>query len=102
MNINEIEVNVTPNDIHITDSWMLTKDGIFALLTAIRAGGFEDCEVLKRSDTSLCLEWATHKALYKMGFQKERTKDADLDWPQKWYVSLGYWIVGFLVWPFVR
>lgn len=55
-----------------------------------------------RSMFSMKMEWATHKMLYKLGIQRDRTKDLDLDWPQPWYMRVGYIIAGILSWPFIR
>lgn len=41
-----------------------------------------DC-VLERSNFSLLLEWASHNLLYDLHIARERTKDVDLEYPQK-------------------
>ena len=55
-----------------------------------------------RSMFSMKMEWATHKLLYKLGIQRARTKDLDLDWPQPWYYRVGYIVFGLIAWPFIR
>ena len=56
--------------------------------------------VFERSIFSLKMEWICHKFLYRVGYERERTKDADLDNPcdrPEWQ----YIICGLLVWVFV-
>ena len=38
-------------------------------------------------------------AFHALGIFGKRTADTDLNWPQKWYIRLGYAIAGALVWP---
>ena len=51
---------------------------------------------------SLCREWACHNAAYSLGIRRGKTKDVDLDYPQKWYVRAAYWVIGSIVWLFIR
>ena len=37
-----------------------------------------------------------------LGLLRKRTGDTDLNWPQKWYIRLGYAVLGTIVWPFVK
>ena len=53
-----------------------------------------DCLLWGRSEKSICREWASHTLAYVLGIRRERTADCDLNFEQKWYVRLGYWIVG--------
>jgi hypothetical protein len=39
-------------------------------------------------------EWAAHNLLWDLNIYRSRTKDIDLNYPQKWYVRLGYFILG--------
>lgn len=48
------------------------------------------------------LEWATHNFCYKINFERNRTKDVDLNYPQEKKVNILYNIVGVLVWLFVK
>lgn len=59
-------------------------------------------EVWKRSVKSLKLEWATHSLLYNLGIKRNKTADVDFDYPQKWYMKAGYWIIGNLALIFIR
>ena len=94
MIVNGYACTVTSNNIHIRDSYKVkTKSEMKEMLYAIQHANPE-CNVFKRSYNSMISEWRTHNRLYKLGFQKSRTKDVDLNWPLKWYVKLLYIIVG--------
>lgn len=55
--------------------------------------------VWKRTMKSLRREWAAHNLAYNLGIRRNKTHDADLDYPQKWYVKLLYSVVGtFALW----
>lgn len=55
-----------------------------------------------RSIDSLKREWAAHNAFYAMGIYRNRTALMDLNWPQLWFVRLGYAILGKIAWPFIK
>lgn len=48
--------------------------------------------VFTRSINSLIREWRSHNLLYKLGIARKRTKDVDLDYPQKWYYTIAYFM----------
>ena len=50
----------------------------------------------------MCLEWATHNALYACHIARDRTKDCDLNYPQNVFVSVAYTVFGIIVWPFIK
>ena len=50
----------------------------------------------------MVLEWAAHNMLYNLNIQRERTKDVDLDYPQKWYYKVGYGICGVVALIFIK
>lgn len=43
-----------------------------------------------RTNFSMINEWRVHNLLYDLYYKRERTKDIDLDYPQKWYLKLAY------------
>ena len=55
----------------------------------------------KRSMWSLRCEWAVHNLCYKLKIKRDKTKDVDFEYEQKWYLSLAYYILGTIVMPFV-
>ena len=96
-----LKYTITENNIHLIDSCEVSKHRFDTELTKIK-NLHPNCMVWSRSFRSLKLEWAVHNAAYGLGFQKERTKDCDLNYPQKWYVKIIYAVAGIVVWPFVK
>lgn len=45
-------------------------------------------------------EWSTHKALYWLHIERDRTKDTDIDYPQPLSYYLGYLLMGIFTLPF--
>ena len=76
-------------NLHIVDSYKISKWNMLKILKN------RDC-VLERSNFSLLLEWASHNLLYDLHIARERTKDVDLEYPQKWYYKVAYFIIGLL------
>lgn len=86
-------------NIHIEDSYRVSKNSFKAVLATYNN---ESANIVKsnRSTYSLCMEWAVHNCLYSLGLWKERTKDVDLNYPNKW--SWLYCVLGTLVYPFIK
>ena len=100
--MSEIESSVSPNNVHIGDSYRVNKQAFESRLKAMRER-YPDSLVWKhRSLKSLEREWAVHNALHAMGIFKSRTANIDLNWPQGWIFRLGYGVIGILVWPFIK
>ena len=95
------EYQAVVGNIHILDSYKVSKHDFKEVIEKIA----EDnplCLVQKnRSMFSLKMEWATHNFLYKIGFEPDRTRDVDLNWPMKWWIQLAYEICGVLTWLFI-
>lgn len=88
-------ITVTDNNIHIKDSYLFTGKSIKIDVINKLKKLYKNSTVLKKRSTySLVSEWTTHNRLYKLGIERERTKDADLNYPLKWYVCLAYDILG--------
>ena len=88
----------------LLDSYGVIVEG--AKKTAAEAGlreqAGEESQVWNRSIDSLKREWAAHNAFHAMGIFRSRTGHMDLNWPQPWFVRLGYAILGRVVWPFIK
>lgn len=100
-----MKYQVTQNNIHIEDSAFISKRNFGVALTTIYIESEKEGNhslVWKRSWESLEHEWAVHNFLYMVGYKRERTKDVDLDYPQKWWMTLAYNILGSLCWIFIR
>lgn len=85
---------ITSNNIHIEDSHKISKYEFKRILNEIRSTN-PDNEVIKnRCNLSLINEWAVHNLLYYFNTEKSRTGSIDLDYPQKWYYSMIYNVIG--------
>lgn len=95
---NIVAVTITKDNIHIVDSYKISKRVYMKdYLNDIRkCGKYDYCEVFNRSNFDMINEWVTHNNLYKLGICKDRTIDVDLDYPQKWYYSV-LWFLGGLI-----
>ncbi len=93
--------NVSENNIHMDSSFLVSKNDFESELNALREQHPES-QVWNRSIESLKHEWATHNAFHAMGIFPNRTSHMDLNWPQPWFVRLGYAIFGRLAWPFIK
>lgn len=101
-----IEYTITPKgkipaNLHLIDSYKVSKKQFDSQLKQIKALNPES-EVWHRGFPQMKLEWACHNAAYALHYQRERTKDCDLDYPQKFLTRAVYAIVGILVWPFIK
>ena len=47
-----------------------------------------------RNISLLVKEWVVHNRLYKLNISRDRTKDVDLEYKQKWYLKVLYSILG--------
>lgn len=96
-----MQYHVSSNDLQLKSSFKVKKKDFERELAKIREK-HPRSRVWKRSLLSLKLEWAAHNALHALGILRYRTKDTDLNWPQPWYIRLGYAVLGTLAWPFIK
>lgn len=96
-----IEYSLTYDNLHIKDSYKVRKWNMRKTLKDIRDNAQPgQTIVFERCLTSLKLEWICHNFLYNIGYERERTKDVDLDNPcdqPEWE----YIVCGLFVWLFV-
>ena len=101
--IDGLNIIITPNNIHIEDSYRVVnpvdmKHVLNDTIDFLNTNHITmDTPFNHRSICSMVSEWKTHNNLYTLNIQPERTKSIDLDWPQKWYYKLGYWILGIII-----
>ncbi len=55
-----------------------------------------------RSECSMLREWAAHKLLWSLHILRSHTESVDLEYPQKWYMALGYFVMGGIALIFYR
>ncbi len=85
---------------HIANSYKVRKCKMGKVLREIRDVSYPGTLVFDRCIASLKLEWIAHNFLYMVGFERQRTKDVDLDNPcdrPEWL----YIVCGLLTWIFV-
>lgn len=89
-------------NIHIEGSSRMTREEFLdALYHADRTKDYV-AVMAHRSEHSLLCEQATHWALYHLGLFRSHTESVDLNWPQKWYEKIGYFIFGNIALIFYR
>lgn len=96
-----MQYKVTPTNIQLKSSFEVRKEDFERELLSMREAHPESL-VWNRSIKSLKREWAAHNAFHAMGVFRKQTADVDLDWPQGWLMRGGYWVVGAVVWPFIK
>lgn len=94
------EYTVGPANINIVDSYKVRKWHMRSVLKNIKRDHGDETNVFERSMFSLKMEWICHNFLYNIGYQRERTKDVDLDNPSD-HPEWMYIVCGILVWILV-
>lgn len=94
------EYTVGPDNINIVDSYKVRKWHMRSVLKNIKRDHGDETNVFERSMFSLKMEWICHNFLYNIGYQRERTKDVDLDNPSD-HPEWMYIVCGMLVWILV-
>lgn len=90
---------VSKNNIHMENSYEVTnKFTMDNILYDIREDYADECDVLQnRTNESMINEWVGHNNLYKLHLFRSHTKDVDLNWPQKWYEPIVWWLLSRIV-----
>ena len=96
-----MEYDVSSNNIRLKSSFEVSKDDFERELLAIREQ-HPDSLVWNRSIDSLKREWAVHNAFHSLGLMRRQTAHTDLNWPQKWYIRMGYAVASTIAWPFIK
>ena len=96
-----MQFEITSDNIHLTSSFEVGKADFERELLSMRESHPESL-VWNRSIKSLAREWAAHNAFHALGIFRTNTADVDLNWPQNWLTRLGYYVVGVVVWPFIK
>ena len=98
-----LNITLSTNNIHIENSYNVELTIVMdEILTLLRkevedTGITMDTPLNHRSNKSMIREWIAHNNLYILGYEQERTAHLDLDWPQKWYVKVAYWLLSRIV-----
>lgn len=98
-----LNITLSTNNIHIENSYNVELPIVMdEILTLLRkevddTGITMDTPLNHRSNKSMIREWIAHNNLYILGYEQERTAHLDLNWPQKWYVKVAYWLLSRIV-----
>lgn len=98
-----INYTLDKTNLKILDSYKIRKCKIRKILSEIKKKVEDegiDTDVFKRTIFSLKMEMICHNFLYNVGYERDRTKDTDLDNPSD-HPEWLYIICGLLVWIFV-
>ena len=90
-------VDYSAENVHVCNSYAVNKKDIPAWVKLIKKTGEEHGFVYSRKEASWTREWRAHNFLYNMDYQKERTKDVDLDQHQTVLHTIGYFILSLLL-----
>ena len=96
-----MDYEVSANNIQLKSSFEVSKDDFERVLAAIRER-HPDSLVWNRSMDSLKREWAIHNAVHALGLARKQSAHTDLNWPQPWYVRLGYAVAERIAWRVIK
>ena len=102
MDVYNFKVTITSNNINIKNSYKVTsRERMKVILNIIKEYVEDYDEGIEtpfdhRSIKSMIREWVAYNNLYTLGYKKEQTKSIDLNYPQKWYVPVIYWVLSLV------
>lgn len=88
-----MKYKILGNRVKLFDSCEIPKAKFSRELDKIR-NLHPSCRLWFRSEGNIKREWAAHNLAYSLGINREKTKDADLDYEPKWYHNFAYFVVG--------
>lgn len=94
--INDIElsISVSPSNVHIENSFEVkSKTDMYYIIKHIKEK-YPEHNINKLSDFILVQEWASHNLCYIFNIYRNRTKDVDLNYTNKWYLKIPYVCIG--------
>ena len=101
--INGLDVTLSEKNIHVQDSYQIIcpwdiRDFLKTLREYVEEAGIAmDTPLNHRSNFSMKCEWITHNNLYAIGYKMDRTGSVDLNYPQKWYMKVAYFLGSLIV-----
>lgn len=84
---------MSKNNTTIHDSYKVTDSTIIKNVLHALQYESDGMAINKRTVSSMTREWKSHNILYDLHICRKRTKDVDLEYPQKWYYKIGYFIL---------
>lgn len=96
-----MEILVSDNNIQIKDSGDVKKAQFDSIIKQLQKSLPEHQVIKNRSKISIKNEWAVHNPLYLLKIAPARTKDLDINYPQRLYEKIVYWGFGWLCMLFI-
>lgn len=93
----DIKYSISQKELIIYDSYEIPHRHYHNILNRIKCNEIDNPIWESRSYWSLECEWAVHNLLYKLGIQRERTVDVNLDVKLSTLEKIGYGILGSLL-----
>ena len=87
--------------VKLYDSYLIPKSKYSRELGMIR-NLHPTCRLWHRSEANIKREWAAHSLAYSLGIKPAKTESVDLEYEQKWWMSLAYFIVGNIALIFIK
>lgn len=100
--IYNLNITVSSHNINIKGSYIVdSRESMLNILYMIKEyvedyGNGMESPFDHRSISSMVREWVAHNNLYKLGYKKSNMCDVDLNYPQKWYVTVIYWFLNLV------
>ena len=101
--VDGLKVSISTNNVHIEDSYRVCSFvDIKNVLRDIEESLTDnhitmDNPFNHRSICSMAREWLTHNNLYNLKLWVESTRSTDLNYPQKWYMNILYFIGSLII-----
>ena len=98
--IQGLDIKVSKNNINIKDSYKINNRLVMRMILDVLKNEVKEEHLEspfdKRNIGGMVREWVAHNNLYKLGYKKDRMCNVDLNYPQKWYVPIVYWILSLI------
>ena len=101
--IQGLKITITQDNINIKDSYQVRNPfDMRSILKELKKFLKEnnitmDTPLNHRSIYSMIREWISHNNAYVVGYKKERVCSVDLNFPQKWYVKILYFVLSLVI-----
>ena len=80
--------------ITLYNSYSIKKKDYKEELLKFREEHRDSIVVKNRGLFSMIMELSSHNLLYSLGIAREHTRHCDFEYPQKWYLGVGYFVIG--------
>ena len=97
-----LNITVSTNNIHIDNSYTIERRADMKIILQelkeelINNSITIDTPFNRRSTKSMIKEWVAHNNAYKLNYKRERTSSVDMNYPQKWYVKVLYFVCSLI------